>query len=213
MGDFCATIVIGLILSLAVGPQSSQEHASQASWPASLKTFDPDGTNFALFAARLSRPLKATKAKPGERVTAEVLSQVELPDGSVIPRHSLLIGHVTEAQKRGKGQESVLGFKFDSVRRKGSGRIVPFTGKIRFLEQYTTAYEDYRNSLRRPCLQTETGPNGYQECRELGDLLPPLDFSGLDKVKQQSDEAQGVVLSSMRHNVKIGDVRIWLLIR
>ena len=122
---------------------------------------------------------------------------------------------MTQAQKRGKtSRESLLGFTFDSVKLKGTGKIVPFSGKIRYLEQYSTAYDDYVNSLRRPCLQTETGvPNGRQRCVEYGDPAPPLDFSGLDKTTQQPDGTQSIVLSSTSHDVKIGYVRIWLIVR
>lgn len=66
--------------------------------------------------AELTSPMDAKKNKPGDRVRARSTKPAKCSDGEVIPRGSLLVGHVTEAQARAKGQsESTLGIAFDKA--------------------------------------------------------------------------------------------------
>jgi len=133
-------------------------------------------------------------------VTAAVIRDVESSGEIVIPRQSVLIGHVTQVQKRSKSnQESRLGFTFDQIKLK-SGTIVPFHGRIENVDQYFTAYERYDNSTKAPCEQYESDGR----CKYFGDTLDPPDFYDLKTVRQQGDGAQGIVLSSTAHNIKLG---------
>jgi hypothetical protein len=64
--------------------------------------------------AELTKPLDAKKAKAGDEVTAKLTEDVKSDGKVVLHKGSKLVGHVTEAQARGKGEsESRLGIAFD----------------------------------------------------------------------------------------------------
>jgi hypothetical protein len=75
--------------------------------------------------AQLTRPLDASKNKPGDPVTAKTSQDTKSDGHVVIPKGSKLVGHVTEAKERAKGQsESSLGIVFDRAVLK-DGREIP----------------------------------------------------------------------------------------
>jgi hypothetical protein len=64
--------------------------------------------------AQLSRSLDSKKAKPGDVVTAETTEAVKVDGKIVIPNNTKLVGHVTRASARAKGDaDSVLAMQFD----------------------------------------------------------------------------------------------------
>jgi len=70
--------------------------------------------------AALTKPVDAKKARPGDQVTAKLTQDVKSNGHVVLHKGSKLMGHVTEAQARGKGQaESKLGIVFDKAQLKG----------------------------------------------------------------------------------------------
>lgn len=70
--------------------------------------------------AELTNPVDAKKAKPGDPVKAKLTQDVKSNGHVVLHKGSKLLGHVTEAQARGKGQaESKLGIVFDKAQLKG----------------------------------------------------------------------------------------------
>jgi hypothetical protein len=83
--------------------------------------------------AVLSQPVDAKKNKPGDPVTART-TQAAKSDGKVIiPKGSKLVGHVTEAKARAKGQsESTLGMVFDKAILK-NGQEVPLNVSVQAL--------------------------------------------------------------------------------
>ena len=83
--------------------------------------------------AELAKSVEAKKAKSGDQVIAK-LSQDMLSNGQVvIPRGAKIIGHVTEAKPREKGeQESTLGLAFDKLVTK-DGRELPLNANIQAL--------------------------------------------------------------------------------
>lgn len=81
--------------------------------------------------ATLAKSVDAKKAKQGDEVTARAAQNVVSNGSVVIPRGSKLIGHVTDAKAREKGQnESSLGIAFDKVVLK-NGQEVPLQASIR----------------------------------------------------------------------------------
>jgi hypothetical protein len=67
--------------------------------------------------AELNSSLDSKKAKPGDPVTARTTEPVKSTDGrSIIPKGAKLMGRVTEAKSRSKGDsESALGIQFDKA--------------------------------------------------------------------------------------------------
>ena len=70
--------------------------------------------------AELTKSIDARKAKQGDPVEARVRNDVKQDGKVVIRRGSKLIGHVTQAQAKAKGDtQSALGIMFDRVQGKG----------------------------------------------------------------------------------------------
>jgi hypothetical protein len=68
----------------------------------------------AVIPAILSRSVDSKKAKVGDEVTARVANEVRTANGLVIPRDAKLIGKITQANARSKGDgTSALGLSFD----------------------------------------------------------------------------------------------------
>jgi hypothetical protein len=83
--------------------------------------------------AELSHTLDAKKCKQGDAVYAKSTQDVKSDGHVVIPKGSTLVGHVTQAQARDKGQsESSLGIVFDHAVLK-NGNEVPFHAVIQTL--------------------------------------------------------------------------------
>jgi hypothetical protein len=71
--------------------------------------------------AELSSGLDSKKAKPGDAVAAHTIEAVKSGDGrTILARGTKLVGHVTQASARGKGDPgSALGIAFDKAILKG----------------------------------------------------------------------------------------------
>lgn len=90
-------------------------------------------TSGTAFNAALSSPVDAKKCKPGDAVNARTTEAVKYQGRTVIPKGAKLVGHVTEASARAKGEtESVLGIVFDKAILK-NGREIPLNVAIRAL--------------------------------------------------------------------------------
>jgi hypothetical protein len=83
--------------------------------------------------ATLVKPLDAKRNKPGDQVEARTTQDVKQDGKVVLKKGTPLIGHVTQAQSRTKGEaQSQLGVVFDrAVPRKGEE--VPFSATIQAL--------------------------------------------------------------------------------
>lgn len=80
--------------------------------------------------AELTKGLDARKAKPGDPVMAKCTREMKGKGDFRIPKNAKLIGHVTEAQARGRGQgESSLGITFEKAQLK-DGREIPLQAVI-----------------------------------------------------------------------------------
>lgn len=89
--------------------------------------------------ATLSQPVDAKKNKAGDPVAAKTTEPVKFGKKVVIPRGSKLVGHVTQAKARSKGEsESALGIVFDKAILK-NGREIPLNVAIQALAAGQTA--------------------------------------------------------------------------
>jgi hypothetical protein len=95
----------------AASAQNGQANASLASGTA--------------FNAALSSPVDSKKCKPGDPVNAHTTEAAKSEGKAVIPKGSKLVGHVTHASARAKGEsESSLGIVFDKAILK-NGQEIP----------------------------------------------------------------------------------------
>jgi hypothetical protein len=85
------------------------------------------------FNAALSSPIDSKKCKPGDAVTAHTTEAVKSEGKTMIPKGSKLVGHVTQASARAKGEsESALGIAFDKAILK-NGQEIPLNATIQAL--------------------------------------------------------------------------------
>ena len=83
--------------------------------------------------AELSTPIDSKKAKPGDPVSARTTEPTKSNGKTVIPKGSKLVGHVTQASARSKGDsESALGIVFDKAILK-TGQEMPLNVAIQAL--------------------------------------------------------------------------------
>lgn len=74
--------------------------------------------------AELTKPVDARKNKPGDEVVAKTTQDVKSDGKVVLPKGSRIVGKVTQAQERAKGQqESQLGIAFDHAILKDGSQI------------------------------------------------------------------------------------------
>ncbi len=105
--------------STAASAQNGEANASLASGTA--------------FNAALSSPIDSKKCKPGDAVNARTTEAVKSEGKTVIPKGSKLVGHVTQASARAKGEsESSLGIVFDRAILK-NGQEIPLSAGIQAL--------------------------------------------------------------------------------
>jgi hypothetical protein len=89
--------------------------------------------------AALSQPVDAKKNKPGDPVAARTTEATKSEGKVIIPKGTKLVGHVTEAKARTKGEsESALGIVFDKAILK-NGQEVPLNVTIQALAATQTA--------------------------------------------------------------------------
>ncbi len=91
------------------------------------------------FNAALSSPVDSKKCKPGDEVTAHNTEPVKSEGKTVIPKGSKLVGHVTQASARAKGEsESSLGIVFDKAILK-NGQEIPLSAGIQAIASAESA--------------------------------------------------------------------------
>ena len=110
---------------LQTNPTPSQN--SSASTEAAASNQIAAGT---MIPAELSKSVDAKKAKPGDQVVAKTTQDMLANGRVVIPHGSKIIGHVTQAKAREKGEsESTLGLAFDKIVMK-DGRELPLNATL-----------------------------------------------------------------------------------
>jgi hypothetical protein len=104
------------------GAQVDSKGSAKASQSANVANNSPDATvasqlqSGSSIHATLEKPVDARKNKPGDQVLAKTSEDVKSDGKVVIPRGSKIVGHVTEARAREKGQaESAVGVIFDQA--------------------------------------------------------------------------------------------------
>jgi hypothetical protein len=123
---YTVSFFVVFFLSTACLAQSSTDAQAASSAAPKTSVSVPPGTTVEV---ELSKAIDAHKAKPGDEVVAKVTQDAKSDDKVVLPKGSKVMGKVTQAQGRAKGQdESQLGLVFDSaVLKDGTQVPVPFS--------------------------------------------------------------------------------------
>ena len=136
MNRIAVSFLATLLFSIACLAQSSAETPAVASAAPKASVALAPGTTVQ---AELLKALDAKKAKPGDEVVAKVTQDVKADDKVLLPKGSKVMGKVTQAQGRAKGQdESTLGLIFDSAVLK-DGTQVPISFTIQAMANSSAA--------------------------------------------------------------------------
>ena len=109
--------------------QAQASGNASASTSASAQNGQANGSLAAgtAFNAALSSPVDSKKCKPGDPVNARTTEAVKSEGRTVIPKGAKMVGHVTQASARTKGEsESALGIVFDKAILK-NGEEIPLS--------------------------------------------------------------------------------------
>ncbi len=115
--------------------QAQTSGSASASTAASAQNGQANGSlaSGTAFNAALSSPIDSKKCKPGDTVNAHTTEAVKSEGKTVIPKGAKLVGHVTQASARAKGEaESALGIVFDKAILK-NGQEIPLSAGIQAL--------------------------------------------------------------------------------
>lgn len=115
--------------------QAQASGNASASGSASVQKSQANGSlaSGTAFNAALSSPIDSRKCKPGDEVTARTTEAAKAEGKTVVPKGSKLVGHVTQASARAKGEsESALGITFDKAILK-NGQEIPLNVAIQAL--------------------------------------------------------------------------------
>jgi len=118
---------------------ASSSMSSKSSANASAGNSSASVSNGTKIDATLATSLDAKRSKPGDEVEARAEEDVKQDGKVVLKKGTRLVGHVTQAQARAKGQtQSQLGIMFDHAVLK-NGQEVPFSASIQALASAQSA--------------------------------------------------------------------------
>jgi hypothetical protein len=127
-GSGQASVEAGKTQAQASGSTSTSSSASAQNGEANASLASGSAFN-----AALSSPIDSKKCKPGDPVNAKTTEAAKSDGKTVIPKGSKLVGHVTQASARSKGEsESELGIAFDKAILK-NGQEIPLNVTIQAL--------------------------------------------------------------------------------
>jgi hypothetical protein len=134
-GVFAGVLLCGI--SLAQGTTPSPTNSTAPQREQNPATAQSTGTNAgqasgaprisagSVIPVQLTKSVDAKKVKTGDEVEAKVTQDLKAANGAVVvPKDTKVVGHVTEAQPRNKGQkESQIGLAFDHAVMKNGGDV------------------------------------------------------------------------------------------
>jgi hypothetical protein len=165
------------LLSTACLAQSSTDTQAASSVASKTSVAVPPGSTVQV---ELLKALDAHKAQPGDEVAAKITQDVKADDKVVLAKGSKIMGKVTKAQGRGKGQdESELGLAFDSAVLK-DGTQVPVSLAIQAVANTSAA-------IAQAALEAQGGANAIS----MANNAPGGGMSGRPGLGSQAQGAPG----------------------
>src|SRR6202521_3168296 len=124
------------------GAQASGNGMASTSGTANAGNNSASISNGSKIDATLATSLDAKRSKPGDEVEARAAEGVKQAGKVVLKKGTRIVGHVTQAQARAKGQtQSQLGIVFDHAVLK-NGQEMPFSASIQALPSDHTLQTD-----------------------------------------------------------------------
>jgi len=119
--------------------QKQPAHASTSTQTSSDQSASSQAAPGKTIHATLEKSIDARKNKPGDEVVAKTTQTTTSSDGVAIPKGSKIIGHVTEAKAKQKGEsQSAVGVVFDHAVLK-NGQQIPMNASIQEISANTAA--------------------------------------------------------------------------
>lgn len=206
----CLFLAVGLALPAVVGlPALAQQPARRV-------------IQLVHAQARLETYLDGKRAKPGEAVQAKLEADVQIPDGSTLPRNTILEGHVDQAQASEHRSDSSVVVTFDQAKLR-NGEIVPVKVTILAIAEPGMAAAADESPGAAPSSTTPVRPGNFPpapgtvvgpaapDSRTPGNQEPQLQpqpqVRGVPGVTLQSDIHARVSATFLaaRHNVHVPD--------
>ena len=125
-------VITGFCWAQNSGSSAPSQNASpNGSMPSQQASAAGEASNqAAVIPVQLAKSIDSRKVKQGDPVEAKIAAELRTGDGTVIPRGSKVMGHVTEASARAKGDpSSQLGLVFDQISLK-DGKQLPLKASI-----------------------------------------------------------------------------------
>ena len=119
MRSILASVLLPLLLAISALPQNI-----------------PSGT---VLPVMLSSTLDSRRAKSGQTINGRLKQNVFLPNGSVLPRNTKVIGHIVSASAPATGQAARISLQFDYLL--WAGRKIAITAHLRALASMNEVFE------------------------------------------------------------------------
>ncbi|MGO9519996.1 MAG: hypothetical protein ACLPND_23415 [Candidatus Korobacteraceae bacterium] len=87
----------------------------------------------------LNSSLDASKDKPGRTISARIMQQIQLPDGTKIPSGARIVGHILRVNSLSPASGSQLVLKFDQLNSRGQSTTL--TTSLRAVANMTVVFE------------------------------------------------------------------------
>jgi hypothetical protein len=196
MKRFCVLAVfaaLSISICFAQDDDSSQTSGDLAERPqpaqAQPAPTNPDNVIKGSFPVQLEKTLDSSKLKEGDTVICKTVTEVHSRSGWMIPSGAKVIGHVTQAQARVKGDaESTLTIEFDKIEY-GKDEEIPMKGTFQAIgpslgeRQLDTAAEPHEMGVA-----SRGGAN-----RGLDGNIPPPANGGSNPLSTGSTQTSGPV--------------------
>lgn len=154
----------GMALAVLGGTASGQTASAQSA-PAQSSSGDsgsPASRTIRMVQAQaeLSTTLDAKKAKQGEAVKAKLANDVKIPNAQMLPRNTVLEGHVDQVQPSDHRSDSTLVVTFDKALLKG-GKELPIKATVVSVSEPINQFQQQQEQQAGPPSNAGmSGPGG-----------------------------------------------------
>ncbi len=213
-----SVVLAGLSISLSFAQGATPQASGAQGASAQAASTNAENEIKGSFPVKLEKSLDSKKLKEGDTVVCQTVTAIHARSGFMIPSGAKIIGHVTQAQARSKGNpDSTLAIEFDKIEY-AKGEEIPMKGILQAVGP-SLGGETLDTSASPPQLSTKgsqgssppptssmqiSGPNSGTP------ILRP-DSNGVLGVKNLQMDANGV-LTSPGKEVKL-DGGMQLMIR
>ena len=158
-----SVVLVVLSVSLSYAQDATPQAAGAQGTATQTASGNSDNQIKGSFPVKLDKSIDSKKLKEGDTVVCETVSPLHSRSGLMIPSGAKVIGHVTQAQARSKGNaDSTLAIAFDKIEY-AKGEEIPMKGTLQAVAP----------SLGGPYLDTSAGQPQLASRGTNGSSAPP----------------------------------------